>query len=129
MHVFTNGCFYILHRGHVQYLSWAACHGRLTVGLNSDASVRRLKPGRPINTESDRAFVLRALRCVDNVVMFEEDTATELVLRLRPDIYVKGGDYSMNTPEAKAVRSYGGSVVSAPFLGGYSTTALIERLR
>jgi rfaE bifunctional protein nucleotidyltransferase chain/domain len=97
--------------------------------MNSDESVRRLKPGRPINTEDDRAAVLRALRSVDNVILFDEDTATELILVLRPDIYVKGGDYGMNTPEAKAVRSYGGSVVSAPFLGGYSTTNLIQRLR
>src|SRR5690606_17498322 len=101
--VFTNGCFDILHRGHVAYLSRAKALGDvLIVGLNSDASVRRLKgPRRPINRAADRAQVLAALSCVDHIVEFAEDTPARLIERVRPDIFVKGGDYTLDTlPEA-----------------------------
>ncbi|HEY2157899.1 MAG TPA: PfkB family carbohydrate kinase, partial [Isosphaeraceae bacterium] len=108
--VFTNGCFDILHRGHTSYLSRAKALGDvLVVGVNSDASIRRLKgPGRPINTEEDRVGVLAALSCVDHLVVFEEDTPCNLVRALRPDVFVKGGDYTLDRlPEAAIVGSYG----------------------
>ncbi len=126
--VFTNGCFDILHRGHVTYLQQAAALGdHLLVGLNSDDSVRRLKgPERPINGERDRAFMLAALRFVDDVVVFGEDTPRELLSRLRPDILVKGGDYRA---DEVAGREYAGRVEILPFVDGYSTTRTIERIR
>lgn len=132
--VFTNGHFEILHPGHVRYLQHARSLGDcLIVGLNGDASTRRLKgPGRPVLGQEARAEVLGALSCVDYVVCFEVDTAEHLVRALRPDIYVKGGDYSAETgkplPEAQIVRAYGGRVVLAPFLSGYSTSALIQQI-
>lgn len=126
--VFTNGCFDILHRGHVTYLQQAAALGdHLIVGLNSDDSVRRLKGAeRPVNGEMDRAFMLAALRFVDDVVLFTEDTPKELLSHLRPDILVKGGDYR---PEEVAGREYAGRVDILPFVDGYSTTETIEKIR
>ncbi len=130
--VFTNGCFDILHAGHVRYLTAAESMGDfLVIGLNSDASVRRLKgEGRPIVSEADRAEVLDALRAVDIVTIFDEPTAEELVRLVRPDVYVKGGDYSLDTlPEAKIVQAAGGRVEFIPFLEGHSTTGVIERIK
>ena len=130
--VFTNGCFDILHAGHVRYLNAAKALGDvLIVGLNNDESVRRLKgEGRPVNPSEDRAEVLAALRAVDHVVVFGEATAEELVRQLKPDIYVKGGDYSLETlPEAKIVGSYGGKTVLIPMVEGRSTTNVIRRLQ
>ena len=111
--VFTNGCFDILHAGHVRYLSKARSFGDcLVLGLNSDASVRRIKgPARPINNEQDRAEVVGALGCVDYVVIFDEPTAEELITKVHPDVYVKGGDYTLETlPEGQIVQKYGGRV-------------------
>ena len=130
--VFTNGCFDILHAGHVRYLTAAEAMGDfLVIGLNSDASVRRLKgEGRPIVSEADRAEVLDALRAVDIVTIFDEPTAEELVRLVRPNVYVKGGDYSLDTlPEAKIVQAAGGRVEFIPFLEGHSTTGVIERIK
>ena len=130
--VFTNGCFDILHVGHVRYLGAARALGDcLVVGLNSDASVRRLKgPERPLNEEADRAEVLDALRAVDYVTIFDEPTAAELIEIIRPDVYVKGGDYTIATlPEAKIVRDYGGRVEFVDLVPERSTTRVIEKLR
>jgi rfaE bifunctional protein nucleotidyltransferase chain/domain len=130
--VFTNGCFDILHEGHVSYLQEARSLGdALVVGLNSDASVRRLKGlERPVNHERSRAAVLSALSCVDCLCFFEEDTPYELISQLEPDILVKGGDWE---PErivgADVVRSYGGQVLSLPFRPGHSTTGIIEKIK
>jgi D-beta-D-heptose 7-phosphate kinase/D-beta-D-heptose 1-phosphate adenosyltransferase len=125
--VFTNGCFDILHTGHISYLEEAARLGdHLIVGVNTDASVKRLKgETRPLNGEVDRARILSALRCVDGVVLFGEDTPTELVRTLRPDLIVKGGDYK---PEEVAGREYAGGVQILPFKDGYSTTGLIQKV-
>ncbi len=130
--VFTNGCFDVLHAGHVRYLTKARAMGDfLVIGLNSDDSVRRLKGnGRPINTEDDRAEVLDALRVVDAVTIFGEPTAEALITMVRPDVYVKGGDYTLETlPEAKIVQKYGGRVEFVPLVEGRSTTNVIERIR
>lgn len=130
--VFTNGCFDILHVGHVRYLGAARALGDcLVVGLNSDASVRRLKgAARPVNEEADRAEVLDALRAVDYVTIFDEPTAAELIEILRPDVYVKGGDYTIDTlPEAKIVKGYGGRVELIDLVPDRSTTRVIEKLR
>ena len=130
--VFTNGCFDILHAGHVRYLTEARAQGDvLIVGLNSDASVRALKgDARPVNPAPDRAEVVAALRSVDHVVVFDEATAEELVRQLRPDVYVKGGDYSLETlPEAAIVASYGGRTALVPLVPGRSTTRVIQRLQ
>lgn len=131
--VFTNGVFDILHRGHVDYLQAAAALGeRLVVGLNSDASVRRLGKGpeRPLNDQDSRAEVLAALRCVDAVVIFDEDTPLDLITALRPDMLAKGGDWA---PErivgADVVKATGGTVHSIPFVDGFSTTGLVEKIR
>jgi rfaE bifunctional protein nucleotidyltransferase chain/domain len=129
---FTNGVFDLLHPGHVDVLTGARAAGdALVVGLNSDASVRRLKgPERPVRNEAERAYVLAALETVDAVVVFEQDTPLELVTCLQPDVIVKGGDY---TPDsivgAREVRARGGQVVVIPITPGQSTTAIIERLR
>ena len=123
--VLTNGCFDILHAGHVRYLSEAKAQGDvLIVGLNSDASVRALKgPSRPVNPAADRAEVLAGLRSVDHVVVFAEATAEELVRELQPDIYVKGGDYSLDRlPEAAVAAAYGGRTVLVSLVPGKSTT-------
>lgn len=125
--VFTNGCFDILHVGHVSYLEKAARLGKhLIVGLNTDASVRRLKgETRPLVHELDRARVLAALACVDAVVLFDQDTPTELIEKIRPDILVKGGDYR---PEEVAGREYAGEVQIIDFEEGYSTTGVVEKI-
>lgn len=125
--VFTNGCFDILHVGHVTYLEKARNLGKhLIVGLNTDASVRRLKgETRPLVHELDRARVLAALACVDAVVLFDQDTPTELIEQIRPDILVKGGDY---TPEQVAGREYAGEVRIIDFEDGYSTTGVVEKI-
>jgi rfaE bifunctional protein nucleotidyltransferase chain/domain len=131
--VFTNGCFDILHRGHVEYLQEAAALGdRLVVGLNSDTSVRRQNKGpeRPLNDEQSRAKVLAALRLVDAVIIFEEDTPLELIQAIGPDVLVKGGDWSEDRiVGAPLVRARGGSVHSLKLVDGFSTTALVERIR
>ncbi len=144
--VFTNGCFDLLHLGHVRYLQAARALGDLlVVGVNSDASARALKgPGRPLVPQEERAEVLAALACVDYVTIFAEATAVALVEALRPDVYVKGGDYAAagagaadqttqidytKLPEAAPVLAYGGQVRLIPYLPGHSTTALIERIR
>ena len=130
--VFTNGCFDILHAGHVRYLAKARSFGDcLVLGLNSDASVRRLKgPARPINREEDRAEVVGALDSVDYVVLFEEPTAEALIAKVKPEVYVKGGDYTLDTlPEAKIVQSYGGRVEFVAMVEGRSTTGVIEKIR
>ncbi|HXG39986.1 MAG TPA: D-glycero-beta-D-manno-heptose 1-phosphate adenylyltransferase [Candidatus Limnocylindrales bacterium] len=130
--VFTNGCFDILHRGHITYLNRAKALGDvLVVGVNSDASVRRLKgPGRPINGLDDRLEVLEALSCVDHVVPFDADTPGELIRIVRPDVFAKGGDYRRETlPEAPLVESLGGSVQILPYLEDRSTSGVIARVR
>ncbi|MBK9714671.1 MAG: D-glycero-beta-D-manno-heptose 1-phosphate adenylyltransferase [Kouleothrix sp.] len=130
--VFTNGCFDILHRGHVTYLSRAKALGDvLIVGVNGDAGVRRLKgPTRPINTLEDRAQVLAALSCVDHLVAFDEETPIRLIRALRPDVFVKGGDYTREKlPEAPVVEALGGVVYILPYLQDRSTTGIIERIR
>ncbi|MDB5078298.1 MAG: ADP-heptose synthase [Chloroflexi bacterium] len=137
--VFTNGCFDLLHLGHVRYLEEARALGDILVlGLNSDASVRQLKgPQRPLVGQQERAEVMSALRPVDHVVIFEDLTAESLVGELQPDFYVKGGDYSSSEaasatgkplPEAAVVRSYGGQVVLIPFLPGHSTSDLVRHI-
>ena len=130
--VFTNGCFDILHAGHVRYLTEAKKLGAvLVVGLNSDESVRKLKGnGRPVNPAADRAEVLAGLRAVDHVVIFDEDTAEEMVRQLQPDVYVKGGDYSIERlPEASIVAAYGGRTVLVPMVEGRSTSNVIRKLQ
>ena len=130
--VFTNGCFDILHAGHVRYLNAARAAGDvLVLGLNSDASVRRLKgESRPINSEEDRAEVLAGLAAVDYVVIFDEPTAEPLVELLKPDVYVKGGDYTVERlPEARIVASYGGETVLIPEVPGRSSTNMIKKIQ
>ena len=129
--VFTNGCFDILHAGHVRYLQKARAQGDcLVLGLNSDASVRGLKgPTRPINSELDRAEVVGALKAVDYVVIFGEQTAENLIAKVRPAIDVKVGDYTLDTlPEAKIVQSYGGRVHFVKMVEGRSTTNVIKKI-
>jgi D-beta-D-heptose 7-phosphate kinase / D-beta-D-heptose 1-phosphate adenosyltransferase len=130
--VFTNGCFDVLHRGHVAYLQQARSLGdRLVVAVNSDGSVRRLKgPGRPVNPVEDRVAVLAALSCVDYVTVFEEDTPQRLLELVRPDLYVKGGDYLPSMlPETPVVERLGGEVRILDYVENRSTTALIDRIR
>jgi rfaE bifunctional protein nucleotidyltransferase chain/domain len=130
--VFTNGCFDIIHRGHVTYLQKARDLGDcLVVGLNSDASVKRIKgQDRPVNGEAARAAVLGALRCVDHVVLFEEDTPLNLIERIRPDILVKGGDWSVDEiVGADVVKASGGDVCTIAFEEGFSSSSIIEKIR
>lgn len=131
--VFTNGCFDILHRGHVEYLQEAAALGdRLVVAVNSDASVRRQGkgPDRPLNDEGSRAKVLAALRMVDAVIIFEDDTPLALIRAIVPDVLVKGGDWPVERiVGADAVMASGGEVRSLRLVDGFSTTALVERIR
>ena len=131
--VFTNGVFDVLHRGHVMYLAQARALGAsLLVALNTDASARRLGkgPDRPLNSEADRAFVMAALTSTSLVTWFEEDTPTELIAEVKPDILVKGGDYDMTKlAETRVVEAYGGRALALPFVDGYSTTALVRKIR
>ena len=131
--VFTNGCFDVLHRGHVTYLAQARALGAaLVVGVNSDASVKRLGKGddRPLNSLADRMAVLAALQAVDMVVEFDEDTPLSLILICRPDMLVKGGDWKPeNIVGAQEVQGWGGTVHSIPFLHQRSTTALLNKIR
>lgn len=129
--VLTNGCFDLVHAGHVRYLREAASFGDiLVVGLNSDASVRSFKePGRPIISEGDRAEVVAALEMVDYVVVFGEPTAEALVAELMPDVYIKGGDYRLETlPEARIVQGYGGQVKLVSYHEARSTTGMIQKI-
>jgi rfaE bifunctional protein nucleotidyltransferase chain/domain len=129
--VFTNGCFDLLHRGHVEYLFAARELGdHLVVGVNTDASVRRIKgAGRPVVPLDDRLYVLAGLACVDAVTPFPEDTPRELIAALLPDVLVKGGDYrAEDVVGGEEVRAAGGEVVILPFVDGRSTTGLIQRL-
>jgi D-glycero-beta-D-manno-heptose 1-phosphate adenylyltransferase len=131
--VVTNGCFDILHLGHVTYLETARNFGDvLLIGVNSDSAVRGLKgAGRPVNSEMDRASVLAALQSVDGVCIFTDPTATKFLAAAQPDIYVKGGDYTLDTlnqDERRAVESAGGKIVLVPFVPGKSTTALLEKI-
>jgi D-glycero-beta-D-manno-heptose 1-phosphate adenylyltransferase len=134
--VFTNGVFDVLHRGHVSYLAQAralaGAGGSLVVALNTDASARRLGkgPDRPLNGEQDRARVIAALESVSVVTWFDEDTPLQIIDESRPDTLVKGGDYDMAVlAEARLVQSYGGSALSLSFVDGYSTTALVKKIR
>ncbi len=131
--VFTNGVFDVLHRGHVMYLAQARALGAsLLVALNTDASARRLGkgPDRPLNNEADRAFVMAALTSTSLVTWFDEDTPLQLIAEIKPDILVKGGDYDMaKLAETGLVESYGGRALALPFVGGYSTTALVKKVR
>jgi rfaE bifunctional protein nucleotidyltransferase chain/domain len=131
--VFTNGVFDLLHRGHVCYLDQARALGSsLVLGLNSDASARLLGkgPDRPINAEADRACVLAALESISLVTLFDESTPCRLIELVRPDVYVKGGDYDIDTlEESRLVRSWGGRAQALAFVDGFSTTALVRRMR
>jgi rfaE bifunctional protein nucleotidyltransferase chain/domain len=130
--VFTNGCFDLLHRGHVDLLERARAYGdRLVVGLNSDRSVRDLKgPSRPFWSEEDRAAMLRALRCVDEVIIFDDETPARLIEQVRPEILIKGGDWPVEKiVGADKVLGWGGQVFSLPLLNGYSTTSLADHIQ
>jgi len=132
--VLTNGCFDLLHLGHVRYLAAARGLGdRLVVGLNSDDSVRLLKgPSRPITPQSDRAEILSALRSVDDVIIFTAERATTLIRALRPDVYVKGADYTLDTldsGEVSALREVGAAIELVPMVSGRSTTQILKALR
>jgi rfaE bifunctional protein nucleotidyltransferase chain/domain len=131
--VVTNGCFDILHLGHVTYLETARNFGdALLVGINGDEATRQLKgAGRPVNSENDRAAVLAALQSVDGVCVFTDKTATKFLAAAQPDIYVKGGDYTLDTlnqDERRAVESSGGKIILVPFVPGKSTTSLLEKI-
>jgi len=131
--VFTNGVFDVLHRGHVMYLAQArALGGSLIVALNTDASVRRLGKGddRPLNPEADRAVVMASQAAVSLVTWFDDDTPEAVIGEIRPEILVKGGDYDMaKLPETALVHSWGGRALALPFVAGYSTTALVKKIR
>lgn len=130
--VFTNGCFDIIHRGHVDYLSRARDLGtKLVLGLNSDASVRRLKgESRPIVDQQSRAFVLAGFQFIDYVVIFEEDTPFNLISTIQPDILVKGGDYKIeNIVGHDIVEAHGGQVMTIPFVEGFSTTNIVNKMQ
>ena len=130
--VTTNGCFDILHVGHVRYLEKAKSFGDvLIVALNSDKSVKRIKgESRPVNNENDRAEVLSALRSVDYVVVFDEDSPIDLLLEIKPDVHTKGADYTIETlPEAKGIMEAGGRIEFITFVEGKSTTSIIEKMR
>ena len=125
MIVFTNGCFDILHRGHVEYLEKSRALGsKLIVGLNSDESIRHLKPGRPINNQEDRKAVLEALRCVDEVIIFDELNPLELIKKINPHIITKGGDYTYEQIKEDGIER----IVILPFVNGYSTTGIINAI-
>lgn len=129
--VFTNGCFDILHRGHVEYLAQAATKGDvLIIGLNTDASVRKLKgPSRPLLDEQSRAFTLAALGFVDAVVLFDEETPYELIKKIKPQVLVKGGDYQVEDIVGyDIVKAGGGQVITIPLTEGFSTTGIIQKM-
>ena len=129
--VFTNGCFDIIHVGHVHYLQQAKDLGhKLWIGLNSDTSIKSIKgDSRPLNAEQQRAFVLAGLTCVDYITIFSEDTPINLINTIQPAIHVKGGDYNKkDLPEYPVVTGYGGEVVILPFVEGFSTTSIIDQL-
>jgi D-glycero-beta-D-manno-heptose 1-phosphate adenylyltransferase len=131
--VFTNGVFDVLHRGHATYLAQARALGAsLVVALNTDTSARRLGKGadRPLNHQHDRAALVAALASVSLATWFDEDTPLDLIRRVKPDVLVKGGDYDMATlPETAVVLGYGGQALTIPFIAGYSTTALVQKIR
>ena len=130
--VFTNGCFDILHKGHVAYLEFCKSQGdKVIIGLNSDSSVRRIKgDGRPVNSQNDRAYVLSALKVVDYIIIFYEVTSLPLIQSISPDILVKGSDWNIEQVVGKEfVESHGGDVVLAPFVEGKSTTSTIDKIR
>ena len=131
--VFTNGVFDVLHRGHATYLAQARALGAsLVVALNTDASARRLGkgPDRPLNNQADRAALIAALESVSLVTFFDEDTPLELITALKPDLLVKGGDYDMDSlAETAVVKGYGGRALAIPFVEGFSTTALVTRIK
>jgi glycerol-3-phosphate cytidylyltransferase len=130
--VFTNGCFDILHSGHVTYLEQAKALGDILIlGLNSDKSVKSIKgPERPINNETDRAIVIAALESIDYVVIFEEDTPIELLKKIKPNIQAKGGDYvAEELPEFPIVTGFGGTINILPFVAGKSTTSTLEKIQ
>ncbi len=130
--VFTNGCFDILHRGHIEYLAKAADHGDyLIVGLNSDASVKNIKgPGRPIQDQESRALILASLHFVHRVVLFEQDTPYELIKLVNPDVLIKGGDYKLHEiVGADIVQASGGRVTTIEFVDGFSSSSIIDKLR
>lgn len=129
--VFTNGCFDLLHAGHVTYLEWARNHGDvLIVGLNSDDSVRRLKgSGRPLNPQQDRARVLAALQAVDYVTIFDEDEPADLIAEILPQVLVKGADWGHYISGRNIVEQHGGRVLLAPLLEGHSTSLLIQKIK
>ncbi len=131
--VWTNGCFDILHAGHVTYLQEAACLGDvLVIGLNTDASVQANKgPSRPIVNENDRALLMAALECVDLLTLISDKTMARILGRLKPDVFVKGGDYTLDTldqEERRTVEAYGGQIALIPMVPGKSTTALIQKI-
>lgn len=131
--VWTNGCYDILHAGHVLYLERSKALGDiLVVGLNSDRSISAIKgPLRPVVNENERAIVMSALACVDVVIIFDQDSPIDIIKQLQPDIYAKGGDYTIETinqPERRAVEAYGGEIALLPGVEGSSTTAVIERI-
>jgi rfaE bifunctional protein nucleotidyltransferase chain/domain len=131
--IMTNGVFDLLHRGHASYLHQAASHGAtLVVAVNSDMSVRMLNKGsdRPYTSGDDRAYMLACLSSVDLLILFDEHSPLDLIKKIRPDIYVKGGDYNMEIlEESNAVRQWGGKAMAIPFLSGFSTTSLVEKIR
>ena len=130
--VATNGCFDILHIGHIRTLQKAKTYGDLlVVGLNSDDSVKKIKgKNRPINNEKERAETLAALGCVDIVVIFNEETAEKFLKSLKPDVYVKSNEYDLdNLPEAEVVRNYGGKTIQVPIIPNFSTTNIIEKIK
>lgn len=126
MIVFTNGCFDVIHRGHIEYLEASKKLGvKLVVGLNSDRSVKQLKPNRPVNNENDRRVILLALRCVDEVVIFDEDTPYKLIQSIKPDIITKGGDYKHEQVVGHDIVK---QTIIIPFWDGYSSTRIINAL-
>jgi rfaE bifunctional protein nucleotidyltransferase chain/domain len=129
---FTNGCFDILHRGHVDYLSKAAEHGKLIVGVNTDASVKQLDKGsnRPIQDEHSRAMLLAALECVEAVVLFDEATPFQLIKAIMPDVLIKGGDYAIQEIVGHdIVQENGGAVITIPLVAGFSTSNIEQKIR
>ena len=130
--VFTNGCFDIIHRGHIEYLNQAKSLGNfLVIGLNSDSSTKKLKgENRPVNNEVDRAFVLSNLKCVDAVIIFNEDTPYNLIKLIKPDFLTKGGDWKEDQIiGSDIVKEYGGKTISLNFVNSYSTSNIIEKIK